>query len=72
VRGALCGSMSKIASRPASYVCTMLLTRRATYNFDAATKCDEDENEEDEQGHRMSTTDEASCVGDGKETGGEC
>ena len=50
----------------------MLLTRRATYNFDAATKRDEDESEEDKQGHRMLTTDKASCVGNGKETGGEC
>ena len=36
-------------------------------DFDAATKRDEDENEEDERWHRTSTTDEAGCVGDGKE-----
>jgi hypothetical protein len=35
-------------------------------NFDAATKRDEDENEEDEQWHRSLTTDEANFVGDGK------
>jgi hypothetical protein len=56
----------------ACIICTKLLTRRATCDFDAATKCDEDENEEDERWHRTSTMDEASCVGDGKETGGGC
>jgi hypothetical protein len=45
---------------------------RATCDFDAATKRGEDENEEDERWHRTSTMDEASCVGDGKETGGGC
>jgi len=35
-------------------------------------KREEDENEEDERWHRTSTMDEASCVGDGKEMGGEC
>ena len=53
-------------------VLRMLSTRRATCNFDAATKRDEDKNEEDEQWHRSSTTDEASCVGDGKKKGGGC
>ena len=56
----------------ACIICTKLSTRRATCDFDAATKCDEDENEEDERWHRTSTMDEASCVGDGKETGGGC
>jgi hypothetical protein len=32
----------------ACIICTMLSTRRATCNFDAATKRDVDENEEDE------------------------
>jgi hypothetical protein len=50
----------------------MLSTRRATCDFDAATKRDEDKNKEDERWHRKSNTDEASCVGDGKETGGGC
>ena len=53
-------------------VLRMLSTRRATCNFDAATKRDEDENEEDEQWHRSSTTDEANFVGDGKKMGGGC
>jgi hypothetical protein len=54
----------------ACIVCTKLSTRRATCDCDAATKRDEDENEEDERWHRTSTTDEAGCVGDGKEMGG--
>jgi hypothetical protein len=53
-------------------VLRMLSTRRATCDFDAATKRDEDENEEDEQWHRSSTTDEANFVGDGKKMGGGC
>ena len=56
----------------ACIVCTKLSTRRATCDFDAATKCDMDENEEDEQWHRSSTTDEANFVGDGKKMGGGC
>ena len=51
-------------------VLRMLLTRRAMCDFNAATKHDEDENEEDELWHRTVTTEEASCVGDGNETGG--
>jgi hypothetical protein len=43
-------------------VLLMLLTRRATCDFDAATKRDKDENEENEPWHRSSTTDKASCV----------
>jgi hypothetical protein len=53
-------------------VLRMLSTRRATCDFDAATKRDEDENEEDEQWHRSSTTDEVNFVGDGKKMGGGC
>ena len=55
-------------------VLRMLSTRRATCDFDAATKTkhDEDAKEEDERWHRTSTMNEASCVGDGKETGGGC
>ncbi len=56
----------------ACIVCTKLSTRRATCNFDAAMKRDEEENEEDERWHCTSTMDEASCVGDGNETGGGC
>ena len=56
----------------ACIICTMLSTRRATCDFDAATKRDEDENEEDERWHHISATDEASCIGDGKEMGGGC
>ncbi len=56
----------------ACILCMMLSTKRATCDFDAATKHDEDEKEEDERWHRTSTRDEASCVGDGKETGGGC
>ena len=53
-------------------ICTKLSTRRATCDFDAATKRDEEENEEDERWHRTSTIDEASCIGNGNETGGGC
>ncbi len=53
-------------------VLRMLSTRRATCDYDAATKRDEDENEEDEQWHRSSTTDKANFVGDGKKMGGGC
>jgi hypothetical protein len=56
----------------ACIVCTMLSARRATCNFDASTKRDKDENDEDKRWHCTSTTDEASCVDDGKETGGGC
>ncbi len=48
----------------ACIVYTKLSTRRATCDFGAATKRDEDKNEEDERWHRTSTMDEASCVGD--------
>jgi len=38
----------------ACIVCTKLSTRRATCDFNAATKHDEEENEEDERWHRTS------------------
>ena len=50
-------------------VLRMLLTRRAMCAFNAATKRDKYENKEDDQWHRSSTTDEASCIGDGKING---
>ena len=53
-------------------VLQMLSTRRATCDFDAATKRNEDENKEDKQWHCSLTTDKASCVGDGKKSGGGC
>ncbi len=56
----------------ACIVCTKPSTRRATCDFNAATKRDEEENEEDERWHHASTMDEASCVGDDNETGGGC
>jgi len=58
----------------ACIVCMKLSKRRATCDFDAATKTkhDEDAKEEDERWHRTSTMNEASCIGNGKETGGGC
>ena len=53
-------------------VLQMLSTRRATCDFDTATKRNEDENEEDKQWHCSLTTDKASCVGDGKKSRGGC
>ena len=53
-------------------VLRMRTMRRATCNFDASTRRDEDKNKEDKRRHCKLIKDEASCVGEGKETGGGC
>ena len=70
--GCLVRSDTENRFEEACIICTKLSTRRATCDFDAATKRDEEENEEDERWHRTSTIDEASCIGNGNETGGGC
>jgi len=55
-----------VAGNASLIVLRMLSMRRATCDFDASTKRDEDENEEDERWHPTSTKDKASCIGNGK------
>ena len=61
-----------IAGNASLIVLRMLSMRRATCDFDASTKRDEDKNKEDKRRHCKLTKDEASCVGEGKEMGGGC
>jgi hypothetical protein len=46
------------------------LDEEGDVRFQRSNEAREDKNEEDKRWHRTSTTDEASRVGDGKETGG--